>query len=149
MYKRIAVAVDGSDTSRGALSEAVKLAKTLGSTLLLLHVCEEMPVTLSADGLMTIPLPDMDQVFVEAGNRLLHKDKAFAEEAGINVETCLVEDYSGRIGGVISEEAGRWLADLLVLGTHGRKGLDRWLLGSVAEMVTRSASMPVLLVRSK
>jgi len=149
MYKRIVVAVDGSDTSRVALSEAVKLAKTLGSTLLLLHVCEEMPVTLSADGLMAIPLPDMGKVFVEAGNRLLHKDKALAEEAGVSVETRLVEDYSGRIGAVISEEAERWLADLLVLGTHGRKGLDRLLLGSVAEMVARAASMPVLLVRSK
>ena len=68
-------------------------------------------------------------------------------ESGIEVETKLVEDYNGRIGAVISKEAEQWLADLLVVGTHGRKGLGHLLLGSVAEGVMRTASMPVLLVR--
>ena len=53
----------------------------------------------------------------------------------------------GRIGAVISQEAEKWLADLLVVGTHGRKGINHLLMGSVAEGVMRTANMPVLLVR--
>jgi nucleotide-binding universal stress UspA family protein len=80
---------------------------------------------------------------------LLHKDKLKVEESGIAVETKLVEDYNGRVGAVISKEAEQWLADLLVIGTHGRKGLDHLLMGSVAEGVMRTAVMPVLLVRGE
>jgi nucleotide-binding universal stress UspA family protein len=149
MYKRIAVAVDGSDTSTAALNEAIKLAKQLDSTLLLLYVCEEMPVTWDLEGMAAIPMTDVIKVFVESGRQLLHKDKARVTEAGIRVETKLVEDYSGRIGAVISAEAGTWLADLLVVGTHGRKGLDHLLMGSVAEGVMRTSAVPVLLVRGK
>jgi len=147
MYKRIAVAVDGGDTSTMALNEAVKLAKLMNSTLLLLHVCEEMPVVWNVDGMTSFPMEDVTRALVESGKQLLHKDKLRVTESGIDVETRLVEDYQGRIGAVISKEAEQWLADLLVIGTHGRKGLDHLLMGSVAESVMRTASMPVLLVR--
>ncbi|MDD5058541.1 MAG: universal stress protein [Sideroxydans sp.] len=147
MYKRIAVAVDGSAVSMAALNEAVKLAKAMDSTLLLLYVCEDLPVMWSADGMAPFPMEDVTKAFIKAGEQLLQKDKARVAEAGISVETKLVEDYSGRIGAVISQEAAQWQADLLVVGTHGRKGLDHLLLGSVAENVTRSATVPVLLVR--
>jgi nucleotide-binding universal stress UspA family protein len=147
MYKRIAVAVDGSDTSTAALNEAVKLAKAMNSTLLLLYVCEEMPVVWNTDGMTPFPMEEMTKAFIDAGKKLLQKDKARVAESGISVETKLVEDYNGHIGAVISKEAGQWLADLLVVGTHGRKGIDHLLLGSVAEGVMRTANMPVLLVR--
>jgi nucleotide-binding universal stress UspA family protein len=147
MYKRIAVAVDGSETSTVALNEAIKLAKLMNSTLLLLHVCEEIPVAWNADGMTPFPMEDVTRALVESGKRLLQRDRQRVTESGISVETRQVEDYTGRIGVVISKEAEQWLADLLVVGTHGRKGLDRLLLGSVAEGVTRTASMPVLLVR--
>ncbi len=149
MYKRIAVAVDGSDTSTIALNEAVSLAEVMGSTLLLLHVCEEMPVVWNIEGMTVWPMTDVAKVFIETGKQLLKKDKARVAGSGISVETRLVEDYSGRIGAVINEQAERWLADLLVVGTHGRKGLDHMLMGSVAEGVIRTASVPVLLVRGK
>ncbi|MBU1426986.1 MAG: universal stress protein [Gammaproteobacteria bacterium] len=147
MYKRIAVAVDGGDPSTIALNEAIKLAKLMNSTLLLLHVCEEMPVVWNVDGMTSFPMEDVTRALVESGKQLLHKDKQRATESGIDAETRLVEDYKGRIGAVISQEAEQWLADLLVIGTHGRKGLDHLLMGSVAEGVMRTASMPVLLVR--
>jgi nucleotide-binding universal stress UspA family protein len=147
MYKRIAVAVDGSDTSTAALNEAVKLAKVMNSTLLLLYVCEEMPVVWNTDGMTPFPMEEVAKAFIESGKKLLQKSKAQVAESGISVETRLVEDYNGRLGAVISKEAGQWLADLLVVGTHGRKGLDHLLLGSVAESVMRTANMPVLLVR--
>jgi nucleotide-binding universal stress UspA family protein len=147
MYKRIAVAVDGSDTSAAAVSEAIKLAKLMDSTLLLLYVCEEMPVVWNLEGMTSFPAEDMSKALIESGRRLLHKDKTRVADAGIKVETRLVEDYEARIGAVISKEAGQWHADLLVVGTHGRKGLDHLLMGRVAEGVMRTATMPVLLVR--
>ena len=147
MYKRIAVAVDGSDTSTAALNEAAKLAKLMNSTLLLLYVCEELPVIWNVEGMMPFPMDDVTKAFIESGKQLLQKEKLRLADSGIGTETRLVEDYNGRIGAVISQEAEQWLADLLVVGTHGRKGLDHLLLGSVAESVMRTANMPVLLVR--
>lgn len=147
MYKRIAVAVDGSDTSAAALNEAVKLAKLMDSTLLLLYVCEEMPVVWDIEGMASFPMEDMSKALIESGRHLLHRDEMTAAKAGIKVETRLVEDYRARVGAVISKEAAQWKADLLVIGTHGRKGLDHLLMGSVAEGVMRTATMPVLLVR--
>ena len=147
MYKRIAVAVDGSDTSTAALNEAAKLAKLMNSTLLLLYVCEELPVIWNVEGMMPFPMDDVTKAFIESGKQLLQKEKLRLADSGIGTETRLVEDYNGRIGAVISQEAEQWLADLLVVGSHGRKGLDHLLLGSVAESVMRTANMPVLLVR--
>lgn len=149
MYERIAVAVDGSEVSTAALNEAIKLAGVTHATLLLLHVCEEMPMVWSIEGMASMPMEDVSLAFAAAGKQLLLRDQAEAEKSGIRVETKLVEDYSGRIGTVISAEAKSWRADLLVVGSHGRKGLDHLLMGSVAESVMRTASMPVLLVRGK
>jgi nucleotide-binding universal stress UspA family protein len=147
MYKRIAVAVDGSETSTVALNEAVKLGKVMKSTLLLLYVCEEMPIVWNTDGMTPFPLEDLTKAFVDAGKKLLLQDKASVADSGLEVETRLVENYNGRIGAVISQEAEKWLADLLVVGTHGRKGITHLLMGSVAEGVMRTANIPVLLVR--
>ena len=147
MYKRIAVAVDGSETSTMALNEAVKLAKVMNATLLLLYVCEEMPVVWNTDGMMPFPMEEVTKAFIDAGKQLLLQDRASVADSGVEVETKLVEDYNGRIGAVISQEAELWLADLLVVGTHGRKGINHLLMGSVAEGVMRTANMPVLLVR--
>jgi nucleotide-binding universal stress UspA family protein len=147
MYKRIAVAVDGSETSTMALNEAVKLGKVMKSTLLLLYVCEEMPIVWNADGMTPFPLEDLTKAFIDAGKKLLLQDKASVADSGLEVETKLVENYNGRIGAIISQEAEQWLADLLVVGTHGRKGITHLLMGSVAEGVMRTANIPVLLVR--
>jgi nucleotide-binding universal stress UspA family protein len=147
MYKRIAVAVDGSETSTMALNEAVKLAKVMNSTLLLLYVCEEMPVVWNTDGMTPFPIEEVTKAFIDAGKHLLQQDRASVAESGVEVETKLIENYNGRIGAVISQEAEKWLADLLVIGTHGRKGINHLLMGSVAEGVMRTANMPVLLVR--
>ena len=147
MYKRIAVAVDGSETSTMALNEAVKLGKVMNATLLLLYVCEEMPIVWNGDGMTPFPMEELTKAFIDAGKKLLLQDKDSVAESGLEVETRLVENYNGRIGTVISQEAEKWLADLLVVGTHGRKGINHLLMGSVAEAVMRTANMPVLLVR--
>ena len=149
MYKRIAVAVDGSDTSTAALNEAVKLSKVMNSTLLLLYVCEEIPVVWNMEGMTAFPLEDVTQALIESGKQLLQKNKARVAESGIDAETRLVENYSGRVGAVISKEAEQWLADLLVVGTHGRKGINHLLMGSVAEGIVRICPSPIMLVRGR
>ena len=149
MYKRIAVAIDGSKTSDVALSEAIKLSGEMGSTLLLLHVCEELPVMWEPEGMNVYPVQDLIKIIADAGNALLEKCRQRVAGHGIVAETKLVETVGNRTGGVISEEAQKWNADLLVVGTHGRKGFEHLLMGSVAEGVVRTASMPVLLIREK
>ncbi|MEQ1742959.1 MAG: universal stress protein [Candidatus Nitrotoga sp.] len=147
MYKRIVVAVDGSETSGKALDEATKLAREMSSVILFLHVCEEMPIIWEPNGMNMILMQNSLKAIADAGKALLEKHRKQLAEQDITVETKLVETYGGRMGSVISEEAQKWHADLLVVGTHGRKGIAHFLIGSVAEDVTRSASMPVLLVR--
>ncbi len=149
MYKRIAVAIDGSKTSDTALDEAIKLSSEMNSTLLLLHVCEELPIMWEPDGMIVVPVQDIMKVIADAGKALLGKCKERVASQGVTVETKLVESVGGRMGAIVSEEAQKWNADLLVVGTHGRRGFEHLLMGSVAEGVIRTASMPVLLVRTK
>ncbi|MEO6421275.1 MAG: universal stress protein [Candidatus Nitrotoga sp.] len=148
MYKRIAVAVDGSETSDKALDEATKLAQEMSSIILLLHMREEMAIMWEPDGMNMILMQDSLNAVSDAGRELLAKHSRQLTEQGVTVETILVETYGGHTGSVISEEAQKWNADLLVVGTHGHKGIEHLLMGSVAEGVARSASMPVLLVRN-
>jgi nucleotide-binding universal stress UspA family protein len=149
MYKRIVVAIDGSKTSDTALGEAIKLAGESSAIVLSLHVCEEMPVMWQPDAMSVVPIQDILKSIADAGAALLEKHKSLAASQGVLIETKLVETVGGRTGSVISEEAQKWAADLLVIGTHGRKGFEHFLMGSVAEGVIRTASMPVLLVRAK
>ena len=149
MYMRIVVAIDGSKTSDTALGEAIKLADESAATLLLLHVCEEMPVMWQPDAMSVVPIQDILKSIADAGAALLEKHKDIVASQGILVETKLVETVGGRTGSIISDEAQKWSADLLVIGTHGRKGFEHFLMGSVAEGVIRTATMPVLLVRAK
>ena len=78
---------------------------------------------------------------------MLDSAAAMAQSAGVTVEQQLVEDPGVRLGDVVASEARQWEADLIVVGTHGRRGLDRVLLGSGAEQVVRSAPVPVLVIR--
>lgn len=148
MYRNILVAVDGSRTSEIALQEAIKLAKELNGRLRIVHVVET--VNLNLDG----EFPDPNEFWNDmrkSGEAILSKVQAAAREAGINAETKLIEiDTLGRrIQEEIAEEAEAWPADVIVIGTHGRRGISHLFLGSVAEGVVRVATKPVLLIRGK
>ncbi|MBI5658635.1 MAG: universal stress protein [Nitrosomonadales bacterium] len=149
MYKRIAVAVDGSKTSDKALREAVGLAGEMGATILLIHVCEEMPAMWEPGGISMMPSQEIMRAIAAAGEALLENRKARVAGQGVPVEARLAETFGGRVGVVLAEEAQKWNADLLVAGTHGRKGVDRILMGSAADGAARAATMPVLLVRGE
>lgn len=148
MYRNILVTVDGSHTSEIALQEAVKLAKKFNGQLRVMHVIET--VNFNLDGEFTDP-NDLWDALRRSGEVILTKAQVAAREAGIDAETKLIEiDTLGRrIPEVIAEEAQTWPADVIVIGTHGRRGISHLFLGSVAEGVVRVATKPVLLIRGK
>lgn len=146
MYKRILVAVDGSDTSDLALQEATGLARTQEAQLRILHVVDK--VTLNWDAEFAY-MGETQAALIQAGEEILRKAQMVAQEASVPADTKLVEivQLGHRIANVIVEEADNWPADLIVIGTHGRRGFSRLLLGSTAEDVVRISSKPVLLIR--
>jgi len=144
-YKRILVPVDGSVPAKRALDEALRLAKEGGSRLRLLHVIEENLLALTPEaGMLTAQLLEALQ---QAGDEVLRDALALAKASGVDADTVKVESIGGRVGEVIVEQASTWPADLIVMGTHGRRGLSHMVLGSDAERVARSTPVPLLLVR--
>jgi nucleotide-binding universal stress UspA family protein len=144
-YRRILAAVDGSEAGAAGLREALRLAKSEAAELCIVHVVNEAP---GYSPLAGPPPPNLPRMMADAGRRVLEKAKDEADKAGVRAKTVLVEETDrGAAGGILSQ-AGKLDADLLVLGTHGRRGLARALLGSDAEHVVREAPVPVLLVRA-
>ncbi|MCO5106749.1 MAG: universal stress protein [Burkholderiaceae bacterium] len=146
MYDRILVPIDGSPTSERALAEAAGLARLCSATLRLLHVM---------DPLMHITGYERPEVFVreiepalrKAAQDLLAKARDTVADERVKAETALVDSVGQRVSDVILDQAAAWPADLIVIGTHGRRGVDRVLMGSDAEQVARRSPVPVLLVR--
>ncbi len=145
IYKRILVPVDGSPTSIAGLREAVKLAKNLHAKLCLLHVVDETIVFNAPEGGINLE-PILDEI-KRAGKRLLRRAEKLASALGVKPDSESRESAGERVADVIVERAKRLRSDLIVMGTHGRRGVNRMLMGSDAELVVRNAPAPVLLVR--
>ena len=154
MYKRILVAIDGSATSDLALREAIELAKNQNAMLRLVHVVDVTPpayMTVETASAVAIhfPLAEYQQALQEAGEKLLTTRATNAREAGVNVDTKLVTVgmLGERIYEAIDKESKEWPANLIVIGTEGRRGFQRLMVGSVAEGLVRISTKPVLLIR--
>jgi nucleotide-binding universal stress UspA family protein len=145
MYGKILVPVDGSETATSGLQEAVRLAKTLGSTLRLLHVVNDMPIFAGPE--VAVHADELLKSVRARGEAVLAHAKDIANKQGLDAETKWVEAVRAPAGESIVEHARSWPADLIVLGTHGRRGIRRLVLGSDAEYVVRTSPVPVLLVR--
>jgi len=148
MYKRVLVAVDGSPISIQALQEAAKLSKTCQAQLRIVTVIETVML---AGGAEYVDFNEVRKAAVNFGQDVLNKAGQRAKETGVEAESRLIEiERAGdRVTDMISKEADEWPADLIVIGTHGRRGFNHLLMGSVAEGVVRIASKPVLLIRGK
>ena len=146
MYSRILVPVDGSAASLKGLGEAVKLAKATGATLRVVHVVNELVLDAGY-----FPANHYEQLIAslrEQGKQVLAQAVGAVREQGMNAESDLVETLGGTAATSILEAAKAWGTELIVMGTHGRRGLLRLAMGSDAEMVLRSSPVPVLLVRA-
>jgi nucleotide-binding universal stress UspA family protein len=148
MFKRILVAVDASQTGELALQTAIRLAAESHAQMRIVHAVDTTNVNLGAE------FPNMSEVsdiLVNNGLEVLRNAASTAAAAGIEFETNLItiDSLKLRIPEAIANEAEACDADLIVLGTHGRRGMSRLFLGSVAEGVARVATKPVLLVRGE
>jgi nucleotide-binding universal stress UspA family protein len=148
MYSKILVAVDGSDTSLHALQQAIELARNLSATLRIVHVVDMNWLPLGPE--LAIDIEAISTVRRSAGEKILAAARETAQKAGLESESTLMETETPtqHVAETIAKEASRWPADLVVLGTHGRRGFERMLLGSVAEGMARRSPVPVLLIPS-
>jgi nucleotide-binding universal stress UspA family protein len=144
MYKHILVAIDGSDTSDLALKHAIALAKDQCSTLRLFNVVDLTSAYSSVNAPHVIERQDALQA---EGQKVIADGSATVLAAGVKCDSKCIATSDKHTYDLIEEEANGWPADLIVIGTHGRRGIRRMVLGSVAEGLARISSRPVLLIR--
>jgi nucleotide-binding universal stress UspA family protein len=143
MYRRILIPVDGSTPSDAALVEALRFAHEQGARVRLVYICEPLQYIL-AEG----PV-DLSTEVRRQGEVIISAATAKARKAAVAAEAALLETADRRVEEAIVNEARTWGADLIAMGTHGRRGFEHLVLGSVAEGVLRRATVPVLLLRSQ
>ncbi len=145
MYARILAPVDGSETSTRGLIEAINMAKAERSHIRLLHVFGELIAEYAYNP--TFILSSVIDALQERGTTILDDAAALVRQHGLDVDKVLLASMGRRAAEMIIEQARQWPAELIVMGTHGRRGIGRLALGSDAEQVLRAAEVPVLLVR--
>ena len=146
-YKRIMVPVDGSPTSGKGLREAIRLAKGQRARLHLVHVVDLHYVLINT-GEAAVNLDDILPALEQNGRRILRKAEDLVKRHSLKCSTALLETMTGPAAFPIVRQARKWRADLIVIGTHGRRGVKRLVMGSDAEQIVRTAPVPVMLVRS-
>ncbi|AKB77059.1 Universal stress protein [Methanosarcina horonobensis HB-1 = JCM 15518] len=143
-YRNIVIATDGSENTQRAISYGIEIAKLSGATVHALYVVDTSAfssIPMSSDG----GWEAMYEILRKEGERAVSAVKYQGEAAGVEVREIV---WEGNPSNVIIEFTENNNADLVVMGTLGKTGLDRFLLGSVAEKVVRSSKVPVMVVRS-
>lgn len=144
MYKRILVAVDGSETAQRAQDAALELARQGGGAVRLVHAFEAgtyLAGIAYEPGVIARAREYADDCLAAA----LRK----AQASGVPVDAQLLDSSTLRLGELVADAAREWQADLVVVGSHGKRGLTRALLGSGAEDVLRQAPVAVLVVKAQ
>lgn len=145
MYRKILVPLDGSATAARGLEEAVGLARATGASLVLLHVVEAYPIAIEMATADTWQLV-MDGLR-QHGRALIQRAHDTARDHGVACVDRMIENPAGRVADAILDEVRASGCDLILMGTHGRRGFGHLLLGSDAERVLRESPVPVLVVR--
>jgi len=145
-FQRILVPVDGSAPSLIGLTKAAELARALGARIFLLHVTESSPLTVAPD--VVAYSPQVVDDLHEAGRDILSEAAGRVKALGVDCESMQSDAIGPGVPAAIVAEAARVNADLIVVGTHGRTGLRRALLGSDAEEIMRETTLPVMLVHA-
>ena len=146
MYQRILVPVDGSHTSTMGLQEAIRIAIDQRARMRLISIVDEFVVAQNFEGYFNAG--DLLDALRDSGKKVIANALALTRKHDIKAEASLVETMGHRVADLIVREAKKWKADLIVMGTHGRRGINRMVLGSDAEAVLRTSPVPVLMVRS-
>lgn len=143
MYETILIPVDGSACSQAALRHGLGLAKALGSSVTFLQAVEDPAVTLYRIPEAAPYQPELYAALKREAEANLEAALERAEAEGIEAQTLLAE----RQDPIRAIQDAALVHDLIVMGTHGRRGVSRLMFGSVAEGVLRQASKPCLLIR--
>ncbi|KAB1188730.1 MULTISPECIES: universal stress protein [Haloferax] len=143
MYSHILFPTDGSECADAALDHALDHAQKYDATVHVLYVADVRDVAHAAPAVSPTRVRD---ALHDSGQEVLERVGSRLRAAGVDVEATVTE---GTPESEILEFANRDDIDLVVMGTHGRSGLDRYLIGSVAERVVRSSPVPVLTVRQE
>jgi nucleotide-binding universal stress UspA family protein len=144
MFKHLLVPIDGSPTSQLAVDKAIGLARAFSSAVSVLFVIDPYPFTGVGADFSYGQMQYLNAARAEANEALAAARQTF-EAAGVQVSASLVESHSVWRGIVEASEAGG--ADLIVMGSHGRSGIEKLVLGSVAQRVLSHSHLPVLVVR--
>jgi len=146
MYRHILAAIDDSDTSRRAIREAVALAKSSGAELTLVHAVDEALFAHFTH--TTIANRDaVQKALISEGQSVLDAAAQLAAENGLTPATRLLASEHQSPSDQITHAVRSLNADLLIVGSHGRRGVQRLILGSVAERLLRKVGISVLIVR--
>ena len=149
MYRRIMVAIDGSDLPSPVLEAAMEMAERFEAKLALCHALDD---TILAQQFARVALPDgvspIEASLRDGARAFLEQAAKIAQERGIDTDIVLVDSESEHVPALLARAAADWQAELLVVGGHGSQGVGRLLGGSVAEQLARKGSVSLLLVRS-
>ncbi|MGZ8258036.1 MAG: universal stress protein [Methylotenera sp.] len=146
MYKQILCPVDGSPTSNCGMIEAIHLAKDQKAKLRFLHVIDAYFPILDVTGDLNVVY--IAEILRNNGKKVLKKAEDAAHKAGVTADSKMVEAIGGNVSKFVLGQIEEWPADLIVMGTHGLRGVERLVMGSDAETVVRTSPVPVLLVRN-
>ena len=144
MFKKLLVPVDGSPTSRAALLTAIDMAKLFGASMVVVSVYDPFPFIVAGPDYGYAQVQYGDAVKAETG-AVVKEARELAEAVGLNVEVQVID--AAKTWRAILDVATSSKADLIVMGSHGRSGLDRLVMGSVAHSVLQHATLPVMVVR--
>ncbi|MBS1218899.1 MAG: universal stress protein, partial [Proteobacteria bacterium] len=128
MFKRILVPIDGSSTSNRGLQQAIQMAREQKAALLLLHVVDESVLIQSA-AVSGALFDDLVRSLTESGKNILAKAAALASQKGVQAKTVLIDNSYMPVADAIVKQARKLRADLIVIGTHGRRGGARLIMG--------------------
>jgi nucleotide-binding universal stress UspA family protein len=145
MFKRILVPVDASPASSAGLRLALKLARDQKARLRLIHLASQVPLGPTKGAGMTVQ--ELFAAMRKDGRRFLERKTSLCRAAGVRTDDALYIGLGKHPAAVVAAEARKWRADLIVMGTHGRRGISRMMLGSDAQEVVRTSPVPVLLTR--
>ena len=143
MFKRILVPIDGSDASTKALVAALQLARESGGNVRVVHVFDELSYLSGYEYAAAVAEQAREQA-----QQALDDAMAVCRSSGVPADSRLLDTPGRRrLGDAVADAAREFGADLVAIGSHGRRGLDRLLLGSGAEQILRLAQAPVLVVK--
>ncbi len=142
LFKKILVPIDGSNTSNKALDYAIKMAQSEKAQIRMVHCIDEL--SLLGGHEYTGELIGLAR---DNAEKILKTGLVAASAANVTADTLVIDRVGQRLGESVADAAGDWGADLIVIGTHGRRGIGRVLLGSGSEQIMRMSPVPVLMIR--